>query len=95
MEAILTSSNQLHSQHYRFQCSGHEQNVSLKSDKLISKSVKCCVLNLSGEEILCEEGHLFERSNKFDLNVNLQKPGIYMVKITIEQQNIVEPLYFI
>lgn len=95
MEAILTSSNQRHSELYRFQCTGFERNVSLKSDKLISKSVKCCVLNLSGEEVLCEEGFLFENSNEFDLNVDLKKPGIYMVKISIDEQNIVEPLYFI
>jgi hypothetical protein len=95
MEAILTSSNQMYNQLYRFQCTGQEQNVSLKSDKLISKSVKCCVLNLSGEEVFCEEGYLFENSNCYNLDINLKKPGIYMVKVTIEEQNIVEPLYFI
>lgn len=95
MEAILTSSNQRHSELYRFQCTGLEQNVSLRSDKLIPKSVKCCVLSLSGEEVICEEGFFFENTNVFDLNVNLKKPGIYMVKISIEEQNIIEPLYFI
>lgn len=93
MEAILTSSNKMQSELFRFHCKGKEQSVFIQSEQNINQSVRCCILDLSGKELCCDEGNFFESCTDYELSVKLGKPGIYIVRITVDQQNFVETLY--
>lgn len=93
MEAILTSSNKMQSELFRFHCKGKEQSVFIQSEKKIDQSVRCCILDLAGKELCCDEGVFFQTTNDYELSVKLGKPGIYIVRITVDEQNFVETLY--